>query len=129
LTNGDGSSRAFAATGSLASSPFIEILERVHEEFGAVVAGKIATYIPELQRADPSRFGIAVATADGEVFEIGDAGTPFTIQSISKPLVFGMALAERGNDAVLERVGVEPSGNPFNSVTVDATNAGRSIPW
>jgi glutaminase len=101
------------------SSPLIEILERVHAEFAPVTAGDVATYIPELARADPNRFGIAVATIDGQVFEIGDAATPFTIQSISKPLVFGMALEARGNAVVLDRVGVEPSGNPFNSIEVE----------
>lgn len=86
------------------------------------MTGEVATYIPELARADPRTFGIAVATVDGEVFAIGDAGEPFTIQSISKPLVFGLALEECGRDAVLGRVGVEPSGNPFNSVVVDAAS-------
>jgi len=98
----------------------IEVLSDVHREFANVDRGEVATYIPELAASDPSRFGIAIATVDGEIFSIGDATEQFTIQSISKPLVFGMALAERGRDAVLSRIGVEPSGNPFNSVTVDA---------
>ena len=104
------------------SSPLIEILANIHRNFAAVTDGQVASYIPELEQADPSRFGIAVATVDGQVFQVGDADLPFTIQSISKPLVFGMALAERGNFAVLSRVGVEPSGNPFNSVTVDSAS-------
>ena len=109
-------------TSRIASSPLIEILEAVHRDFVDIDDGEVATYIPELARSSPRKFGIAVATVDGEVFEIGDSGAPFTIQSISKPLVFGMALAERGRKAVLSRVGVEPSGNPFNSVTVDAAS-------
>jgi glutaminase len=111
-----------AAGVAVARSPLIEILDAVHRDLSAVTDGQVANYIPELARADPSRFGIVVATVDGEVFAVGDAEVPFTIQSISKPLVFGMALAERGNDAVLARVGVEPSGNPFNSVNVDMSN-------
>jgi glutaminase len=103
----------------VASSPLEEILERAHTEFAPDSGGRVATYIPELGESDPETFGIAVATVDGEVFGIGDANHAFTIQSISKPLVFGMALEERGRDDVLGRVGVEPSGNPFNSVTVD----------
>jgi glutaminase len=83
------------------------------------VSGEVASYIPELARADANHFAIAVCTIDGEVFEVGDSDETFTIQSISKPLVFGMALEGRGIEAVLGRVGVEPSGNPFNSVTVD----------
>jgi glutaminase len=105
---------------TIPTSPLIDILESVHREFAGVGDGDVATYIPELARADPNRFGIAIATVDGEIFEVGDSSQTFTIQSISKPLVFGMALADRGDAAVLARVGVEPSGNPFNSVTVDA---------
>lgn len=125
MTTGSGTRAGIAGLqiGSrIASSPLVDILEAVHGDFAAVTDGEVATYIPELELSDPRQFGIAVATVDGEVFEIGDAGAPFTIQSISKPLVFGMALAERGSDAVLARVGVEPSGNPFNSVSVDAAS-------
>jgi glutaminase len=104
----------------IASSPLTDILARVHHEFLAVRDGEVAMYIPQLATANPDQFGIAIATVDGEVFAVGDATTPFTIQSISKALVFGMALEERGRTEVLARVGVEPSGNPFNSVTVDA---------
>jgi glutaminase len=103
----------------VASSPLIEILERVHAAFAPVADGDLATYIPELARADPHRFGIAIATVDGEVFEIGAAADAFTIQSISKPLVFGMALEDRGHDTLLRYVGVEPSGNPFNAIAVE----------
>ena len=106
------------ATG-VSRSPLTEILTRVHRGLAADTDGDVATYIPELAQADPNHFTIAVCTIDGEVFEVGDTSQAFTIQSISKPLVFGMALQERGTDAVLDRVGVEPSGNPFNSVTVD----------
>jgi glutaminase len=79
----------------------------------------VADYIPELGRADPELFGIAVATADGAVHAAGDAEHPFTIQSISKALVFGMALEHHGLDGVLARVGVEPTGDAFNSIEVD----------
>lgn len=82
-------------------------------------AGQVATYIPELAKADPNAFGIAVATSDGMVYEIGDSRVPFTIQSISKPFVYGLALADSGTEHVLNRVGVEPSGEAFNSIVFD----------
>ncbi len=85
----------------------------------AVLDGEVASYIPELAHADPTRFGIALATADGHVYEVGDTSVVFTIQSVSKPFVFGMALDDRGLDPVLERVGVEASGDAFNSVVLD----------
>jgi glutaminase len=100
-------------------SPVLEYLGNLLEEYRSLDEGEVATYIPELGRADPGWFGICVVTADGHVYEVGDTSLEFTIQSISKPFVFGMALEDQGRDAVLERVGVEPSGNAFNSIVVD----------
>jgi glutaminase len=68
---------------------------------------------------EADRFGIALVTPDGEVHSAGDAETPFALQSISKVFVYGLALADRGRDHVLERVGVEPSGDPFNAIEFD----------
>lgn len=76
----------------------------------------MATYIPELGKADPDRFGIAIATTGGQVYEVGDCDQAFTIQSISKPLTFGMALEAYGEERVSRHVGVEPSGDVFNSI-------------
>jgi glutaminase len=103
-------------------SPVLDYLHRILDEYREVEDGEVATYIPELGRADPNWFGISVVTADGHVYEVGDTDLEFTIQSISKPFVFGMALEDRGRDAVLQQVGVEPSGNPFNSIVVDDRN-------
>src|SRR5437899_1078129 len=100
-------------------SPVLDYLARLLDEFRELDEGEVATYIPELGRADPDWFGISVVTADGHVYEVGDTALEFTIQSISKPFVFGMALEDQGRDSVLERVGVEPSGNAFNSIVVD----------
>ncbi len=111
--------RSRASTQGLASSPIEAMLARLHAELSGVDDGDVATYIPELSNADPAWFGMCVATIDGQVSEVGDAAQPFTIQSISKPFVFGMALEDRGVDAVARHVGVEPSGNPFNAVVVD----------
>jgi glutaminase len=103
-------------------SPVLEYLGRLLDEYRELEEGEVATYIPELGRADPGWFGICVVTADGHVYEVGDTDIDFTIQSISKPFVFGMALEDQGRDAVLEHVGVEPSGNPFNAIVVDDRN-------
>ena len=58
-------------------------------------------------------------TVDGHCYAAGDTDTTFTIQSVSKPFAFGLALDELGVDALLARVGVEPTGDAFNSITVD----------
>lgn len=78
-------------------------------------AGGVATYIPALARADPSRLGMAVATLDGAVHAAGDADERFTIQSISKIFTLTLALEERDAD-LWKRVGREPSGSAFNSL-------------
>jgi glutaminase len=101
-------------------SPIRRYLESLHERFRALSDGAVATYIPELALADPSWFGISVATADGYVYEVGDTRQPFTIQSISKPFVYGLALEDHGKAAVLERIGVEPTGDAFNEISLES---------
>src|SRR3546814_11952304 len=77
--------------------------------------GKVADYIPILAQVPAARCGMALATVDGRVFEVGDAGQPFSIQSISKVFTLTMALEAAGDD-LWQRVGREPSGNAFNSL-------------
>jgi glutaminase len=77
--------------------------------------GEVATYIPELARVDPARFGIAVIAADGTAATGGDADVPFSIQSVSKVFTLTLALGKAG-DRLWRRVGREPSGSPFNSI-------------
>ena len=64
-------------------------------------------------------FGLVIATVDGHVYEVGATRQPFTIQSISKPLTYGLALEDRGGDAVRQAIGVEPSGDAFNSISLE----------
>ena len=99
--------------------PFADTIRDLHSRLSEVRDGAVADYIPELGRADPELFGIAVATVDGAVHASGDTEHPFTIQSISKALIFGMALEHHGLEGVLARVGVEPTGDAFNSIEVD----------
>jgi glutaminase len=101
------------------TSPIQDYLERLHRELASIDDGQVATYIPELAKVDPRRFGIAVATVDGRVYEVGDTRERFTIQSISKPLVYGVALEDRGVEQVRRTVGVEPSGDAFNSISLE----------
>lgn len=100
-------------------SPVQEHLDRLHRALSGRDHGAVASYIPELAKADPRAFGIAVATVQGHVYESGDTRAPFTIQSISKPLVYGVALQDRGAERVRQAVGVEPSGEAFNSISLE----------
>ena len=92
------------------------MIDTVYEKYLPHTTGEVATYIPELSTADPEAFGVCLVTADGRTFEAGDCDRPFTIQSISKPFTYGMALEEFGATKVFEHVGVEPSGDVFNSI-------------
>ncbi len=107
-------------------APLQDSLEALLEELRGLGSGKVADYIPELQRADPDWFGIALCTVDGHVYQVGDARQPFTVQSISKVLAYGLALEDQGVEAVLSRVGVEPSGEAFNSISLEA-GTGRPL--
>lgn len=101
------------------TSPIQETLDELHRRFRKDQRGEVATYIPELGKADPSWFGICVVTADGHVYEAGDTGQAFTVQSISKPFTYGIALEDNGTQAVLEKIWVEPTGEAFNSISLD----------
>lgn len=107
---------------SVAELPLARFLARCHAEFSTDRSGEIASYIPELALANPSHFGIAVTTVDGFVYEIGDSTVEFTIQSISKAFVFALALETVGAERVEAIVGVEPSGDAFNSIRLGSDN-------
>jgi glutaminase len=96
-------------------------LDRIVDEHRQVTDGALASYIPELTRVDPDGFGLSLSSADGYVYECGDAGVEFTIQSISKPFTYALALDQIGQDAVDAKIGVEPSGEAFNEISVDET--------
>ncbi|MDG9674085.1 glutaminase [Micromonospora sp. DH14] len=96
-----------------------DYLTEVLGDVEADTSGEPAGYIPELATADPERLAAVFATVDGTVYGAGDVDAAFTIQSISKPFVYAMALADRGFDRVLARVGVEPSGEAFNEISLE----------
>jgi glutaminase len=102
-----------------AVSPLQAYLEELYEELRGIDAGAVADYIPELAKADPRWFGICAATLDGRVFAVGDCEQPFTIQSVSKPFMYGLALEQNGREAVARHVGVEPTGDAFNAIVLD----------
>ena len=96
-----------------------EIIEGAYEKYRNIDEGEVATYIPELGKADPDDFAICLVTVDGQVFSAGDWNKEFTIQSICKPFAYQMALEELGRERTLSHVGVEPSGEAFNSIELD----------
>src|SRR2546430_1492360 len=103
-----------------AKPPLLRFLDRCHADFSSETGGDVADYIPELGKADPDHFGISLATLDGHVYEVGDTTIPFTIQSMSKPFVFALALDTLGAAHVERAIGVEPAGDPFNSIRLNS---------
>jgi glutaminase len=115
--------KSLATSINAVTSPFRNYLNDLHQQYQPLMEGKIADYIPELTLARPEWFGICVVTTDGKVFEVGDCDRLFTIQSISKAFIFGLALEDHGRDVVNQKVSVEPTGEAFNSIILDeATN-------
>jgi glutaminase len=102
-----------------ARRPIEDFLIELHQRVSSMRGGNVADYIPELGKANPDTFGIALATVDGEIYSTGDDEHLFTIQSVSKPFMYGYALQHYGRDYVLRHVGVEPTGEAFNSIVLD----------
>jgi glutaminase len=101
------------------ANSFQNYLEGLHRSHVGIESGAVASYIPELLKADPAGFGIALIMVDGHVYQVGDSRQPFTIQSISKAITYGLALEDQGIEAVLSKVDVEPSGEAFNSISLE----------
>jgi glutaminase len=117
MTKSDFSS--LASSIQAVASPFRQYLNDLHDKYQGASNGAVADYIPELALADPNWFGICVVTKDGQVFEVGDCDKLFTIQSISKAFVYGLALEDHGRDYVNSKVSVEPTGEAFNAILLD----------
>ena len=109
-------------TGYATQPPLQRFLASCYEEFKSDNSGTVADYIPELKRANPAHLGIALVTIDGHIYEVGDSAVPFTIQSVSKPFVFALALEMVGEERVAAAIGVEPSGEAFNSIRLTNDN-------
>jgi glutaminase len=107
-------------------SPIPDYLREVLDACAPMERGAVSDYIPELARVDGDLFGLSVSTVDGAVYGVGDHDVPFTIQSISKPFVYALAIADRGLDALLAKVDVEPSGEAFNELSLEK-GSGRPL--
>jgi glutaminase len=99
----------------------LEVLTgQLHAKYLSNQDGAVAGYIPELAKVAPDQFGIALGLPDGSIVAAGDARVEFTIQSISKAYTYALLLDLAGADAALKTVGVQPHGEPFNTITLDA---------
>jgi glutaminase len=113
---------AFAGAGACAHAATLDeqaiekALAEAHARLQGETSGKNADYIPALAEVPSNLFGIALVTADGQVFSVGDAEALFSIQSISKVFTMALVMQERGEQVFLEGVGVDATGQVFNSI-------------
>ncbi|GAA1080429.1 glutaminase A [Tsukamurella spumae] len=116
MSTGTGPSTSVGFTDNPVNAAMARVLDDVRHE---AHPGAVADYIPQLATADPEAFGVAMVSVHGHHYGAGDRRTPFTIQSVSKPFVYALALQALGVAAVCERIGVEPSGEAFNGISFD----------
>jgi glutaminase len=91
-------------------------LKAAHSKYQGLKEGKNADYIPALAKVDPNLFGIALVTADGKVYSVGDVKTEVSIQSISKVFTMAQVVQEQGLEAISKTIGVDATGARFNSI-------------
>lgn len=109
-----------AASAALARGPvpadIEKVLSQAHSKFKGVKDGANANYIPALDEVDPELFGISLVTPDGRIYDVGDSNYTFSIQSISKAFVAATVIEEQGTQAMMDNIGVDATGQPFNSI-------------
>lgn len=120
----------YVSTGSLPSPQVVrELITKAHTHYKSRPDGSLSTVYPAMERANPELFGISLVGTDGEVYEVGDALTEFTIMSVSKPFVFALLCREIGAAAAREKLGVNSTGKPFNSLAaIERAPDGRTNP-
>lgn len=112
----------FVSTGHLPPNAIVQTaLDEAHAQFQPISEGHNATHYPALTRVPPELFGICMSGVDGMIAVAGDTGYAFSIMSVSKPFIFALVCAAIGVQAAREKIGVNATGLPFNSVTAIET--------
>jgi len=112
-----GTAQAFVTTGTAPTAAELQkAVKDAYEKFKDVKEGKNADYIPELAKVPSELFGVVIVTAAGEVYAAGDVDYAFSIQSVSKPFTTALVMQEQGDQAIKDKIGVEPTGLKFNSI-------------
>jgi glutaminase len=124
----DDATPAVVSTGHLPDPEHVrECVTTAYERYRSEHSGAVADYIPALANASPESFGISVVGVRGASVEVGDAGAAFSIQSVSKPFVFALVCEAIGYEAARDRLGVNSTGFPFNSLMAVELNAARTM--
>jgi glutaminase len=123
-----GTTMLFAGTAqALATGDLQSVVDEAHAKYKDLKDGKNANYIPELDKVPSELFGVAIITVDGKIYTAGDVDYSFSIQSVAKPFTAALVMQEQGVAALHDKIGVEPTGMPFNSIMAIQLNDQRSI--
>lgn len=109
------------------ASDLQRVVDEAYAKFKNDTSGKNADYIPYLASVPSNLFGVAIVTTDGRIYTAGDVNYAFSIQSCSKVFTLCQVMQESGEEAVVEKIGVEPTGMPFNSVTALGMHTNEAI--
>jgi len=119
---------SLVSTGDLpAAEAVVRRLTEAYDRYRSLDEGRVADYIPALADASPDLFGVCVVGAGGTVAEVGDSSYGFSIQSVSKPFVFALVCQSIGHETARERLGVNGTGLPFDSVMAVELNDDRTM--
>ena len=103
------------ATVAQAAREYQRVVDEAYEKFKDLKDGANANYIPILDTVPSDLFGVVIATRDGKIYSAGEIKYEFSIQSVSKPFTASLVMAQQGPKVIREKIGVEPTGLPFNS--------------
>ena len=106
----------FSATSFAQTAPdYARLIEQAHQKYKSNNDGKVADYIPALATYSPKNFAITIATVDGKIYQVGDVNKPFPMESLSKVFTMALAMEQHGPQVVLDKLGANATGMPFNS--------------
>lgn len=120
----------FCATSFAQTTPdYAKLIEQAHQKYKSNNDGKVADYIPALASYSPNNFAITVATVDGKIYQVGDVNKPFPMESLSKVFTMALAMEQHGPQVVLDKLGANATGMPFNSgLAVELTKGAPENP-
>ncbi|MBA7932780.1 glutaminase A [Klebsiella sp. RHBSTW-00215] len=120
----------FSATTLAQNAPdYASIIEQAHQKYKSNHDGKVANYIPALATYSPDNFAITLATVDGKIYQVGDVKKAFPMESLSKVFTLALAMEQRGPQEVLDKLGANATGLPFNSgLAVELTKGAPENP-
>lgn len=120
----------FCATSFAQTAPdYAKIIDQAHQKYKSNNDGKVADYIPALATYSPKNFAITIATVDGKIYQVGDVNKPFPMESLSKVFTLALAMEQHGPQVVLEKLGANATGMPFNSgLAVELTKGAPENP-